>query len=1059
MPCATFFSSWSCPRWIRVRWVIPAPKRRAFSGARRVTELWLFSLNLTWLPESVGRLRALQSLRLSHNRLKALPESLKQTDLRDLYVNNNQLTQVPSAISSLQNLVRLDLSYNQLAALPPWLGNLGKLNRLYLQVNRIVSLPESIQQLLSLSVLMLNDNRLSQLPESIGQMRSLQTLEIKGNGLRSLPQLTGLQWLYYLDLSFNQLETLPPLEGLKGLYYLFLQKNQLTKLPDSIGALEKLIDLNLRSNRLTRLPESILNLKWLNFLTLDNNQLTALPASFGNFTDLRFLSLTSNRLQSLPDSFGTLKLATLHLDGNRLTSIPRLRENELIVEIRASRNQLTTFPVDNMPNLQVLSLHNNQLETLSKDNINVTFPSLQVALLHSNRLSDPLEICKLGGNHLQTLYLHGNRLKGEIPSCFSHFQGLEVLTLHRNALYGLVPGQILRNLNVLTLHENRLQGKLPEELTTAPKLLLFSAHSNRLVGSIPAFKLLKDCVDDESFVKGQLSCRDHPYAGIGCDPHSDVAVHCPETCGFCSNASARGPVLLLHNNRLSCGLPEKVTSWPQNVRSISLVGNMLGNGSSQVPQWIQRHERQPFLYVSDDRATSTLKRGSLLAVAFAACWLLLFSKNGRQILSSKCSELTRKMHIFLFQLGTALTVLAAFLLAFYAANATYYECSSSFSSATLSNFSNPDSEHGHVGEWMVAILWASWVAVGAFSLRYAPGRRDTEEAMEEAMEEAQAAQVIGLARVIYSFCWLCIVALLSLPSIVYALVGNSVLPQVLHVQAGPEALVMVLVDMFITPRVVKIFSEATGMRRSMLLMAARLGTMWLAGVVCDESTEDYQLFNISLGDHPLLEPLADLCSAKESWWSDSACARSVVDTMAPLLVSKMITRAFLQPIILLIRHSGWQLSYLKDGQLYMLRGALCTSRSLERGQQASLLVTWAEIALLWGALVPVLLPIVLLATGTNMLMCKVGHGHFGVSQVTRDRTAAGMSRRYLHGSLSVLLAFQNWFAWTSGMHGRWLLLITAFLYLLELLRVFGCQKCRNRVAVLNEAPSTEMSCR
>eukprot|EP00438_Fugacium_kawagutii_P012292 Skav221923 [mRNA] locus=scaffold195:73210:78697:+ [translate_table: standard] len=118
--------------------------------------------------------------------------------------------------------------------------------------------------------------------------------------------------------------------------------------------------------------------------------------------------------------------------------------------------------------------------------------------------------------------------------------------------------------------------------------------------------------------------------------------------------------------------------------------------------------------------------------------------------------------------------------------------------------------------------------------------------------------------------------------------------------------------------------------------------------VCDESTEDYQLFNISLGDHPLLEPLADLCSAKESWWRDSACARSVVDTMAPLLVSKMITRAFLQPIILLLR---WQLSYVEDGQLYMLRGALCTSGSLELGQQASLLVTWAEIALLWGALV------------------------------------------------------------------------------------------------------------
>jgi hypothetical protein len=71
--------------------------------------------------------------------------------------------------------------------------------------------------------------------------------------------------------------------------------------------------------------------------------------------------------------------------------------------------------------------------------------------------------------------------------------------------------------------------------------------------------------------------------------------------------------------------------------------------------------------------------------------------------------------------------------------------------------------------------------------------------------------------------------------------------------------------------------------------------------VCDDSTEDYKLFNISLGDNPILEPKADLCSAKESWWSDSACPRAVVNTMAPLLVSKMITRAFLQPIITLLR--------------------------------------------------------------------------------------------------------------------------------------------------------------
>ena len=147
------------------------------------------------------------------------------------------------------------------------------------------------------------------------------------------------------------------------------------------------------------------------------------------------------------------------------------------------------------------------------------------------------------------------------------------------------------------------------------------------------------------------------------------------------------------------------------------------------------------------------------------------------------------------------------------------------------------------------------------------------------------------------------------------------------------------------------------------------------------------------------------------------------------------------------------MSYREDGKLYMLRGWICTSRSLEHGQQASLLVTWAEVALLWGALVPALLPTVLLATGTNMLMCKVGHGHFGVKHLTLDRTAAGMSRRYLHGSLCVLVCFQNWFAWSSGMHGRWLLLFTALLYALELGGFLGCpsKQKRSRVAILDDS--------
>ena len=129
--------------------------------------------------------------------------------------------------------------------------------------------------------------------------------------------------------------------------------------------------------------------------------------------------------------------------------------------------------------------------------------------------------------------------------------------------------------------------------------------------------------------------------------------------------------------------------------------------------------------------------------------------------------------------------------------------------------------------------------------------------------------------------------------------------------------------MLVTPKVAATIAQRSGIRRSMLLMAARSATMWLSATmttlylsehcqrgwtrhlaeccctvqfmalyrvalplsmptsptvtvsslparqlvnplarwwtVCDESSDDYQTFNISLGEHQLLEPRKDLC--------------------------------------------------------------------------------------------------------------------------------------------------------------------------------------------------------
>ena len=554
----------------------------------------------------------------------------------------------------------------------------------------------------------------------------------------------------------------------------------------------------------------------------------------------------------------------------------------------------------------------------------------------------------------------------------------------------------------------------------------------------------------------------------------DGKKYCPKSCDLCNTSSSRGPVLLVHKNRLSCSLPEEVTQWPTEIRSISLIGNNLGNGSRDLPPWIHKDEQQLFLYVSSNTALDICLKMIYYAYIFMACMFFLLVRTEtshiRHVLDSFVTpQLTRNSHKYLLQMSTLLSPFGVALFCLYSMRREYYgnACrhADGFSSTTLSHFSNPS--HGNpVAEWFVAIMWAGWVTLVAFFVR-TPNRPEREVRYTRFSERWC---LTLLQKLVYSLFWLCVVTILASPSVIYALAvtGSIQLPadktsihsildrkwwsnvgnETLHYQVS---LIMVLVDMFITPKLVAIYSARTGLCRFWLFMAARLVTMWLAATlttlylstdcmngwthtwkVCNTKSKDYADFNISFGDMQILEPTADLCSASESLWGgEGKCMRELVNTMAPLLVSKMITRAFLQPIFTFLR---WAVSLYHDGQLYFrirryfLCGPpttcwICTSNSLQGGQQVSLLVTFAEMAFLWGPFVPLLLPVVILATCTNMLMCQIGHGHFGVEHSPCDTDPTFMACRYLHGTLVVLIFFQNWFAWSSEMHGKWLLLL------------------------------------
>ena len=90
--------------------------------------------------------------------IQYVPDELEHcTDLQKLILSNNQLTVVPSVISSLQNIKVLSLSNNPIQHISNDFQWPHKLERLYLSNTSITQVPNSLLKLISLKVLSISD--------------------------------------------------------------------------------------------------------------------------------------------------------------------------------------------------------------------------------------------------------------------------------------------------------------------------------------------------------------------------------------------------------------------------------------------------------------------------------------------------------------------------------------------------------------------------------------------------------------------------------------------------------------------------------------------------------------------------------------------------------------------------------------------------------------------------------------------------------------------------------------------------------------------------------------
>ncbi|KAG0332116.1 hypothetical protein BG004_001387 [Podila humilis] len=367
------------PLWLSNRSLGQIP-HEFFDGLRNLRELYLDHNDIKIVPDSLLKLTKLDVLDLSCNSISSFHSAFKMKklkNLRRLNLDQNMLTDI-SPIYKLKSLRELRLNHNFVGHLAIAIQHMTKLKILTMESNSLVTLPETMGKLGNLCELRLSDNNLRALPESIGSIRTLQVLALRSNLLEKLPESwKDMENLTTLDLSCNRLTHLPQdLVRIPKLTHLDLHDNQIQLLPEKIGQLSNLVVLHLCSNHLRELPKDIGRLRDLNELVLSYNFLQVLPDEIGKLNKLQELKFDNNPLRSLPKTIQRLThVRRVHLQGCALRELPvelGVAFKDLIY-LDLSGNQFEVMPaLDQMYKLEEFYISNNFLREIGTSLLNLS---------------------------------------------------------------------------------------------------------------------------------------------------------------------------------------------------------------------------------------------------------------------------------------------------------------------------------------------------------------------------------------------------------------------------------------------------------------------------------------------------------------------------------------------------------------------------------------------------------------------------------------------------------------------------------------------------------------
>ncbi|XP_072310002.1 leucine-rich repeat-containing G-protein coupled receptor 5-like [Eucyclogobius newberryi] len=412
------------------------------------------------------------------------------------------LQETPSNISVFTSY--LDLSMNNLTTLSGGdFSNLHFLEELRLAGNDLSFIPKgAFMGLYNLKVLMLQNNQLRSIPdEAFHDLHNLQSLRLDANHISRVPGgcFSGLRSLRHLWLDDNLLTEVPvaALSELPALQAMTLALNQISLVPNhAFSKLSRLVVLHLNNNRIVSMGTNCFHgLHSLETLDLNYNSLMEFPVAIRSLKHLKELGFHSNNIQSIPEhsftgnpslmtiffydnpiqsvgrsAFRNLpELRTLSLNGAaNLTEFPNLSGTASLESLTITGAKMTSLPpsvCDQLPNLELLDLSYNQLQTLP---VFSGCESVQTIDLQHNEIQELEENTFHGLMSLRSLDLSWNKLSSVKPNSFSVLPALTKLDLSSNRIVTL-PLTRLHALTHLRLSgNNQLMELIPRE--TLPRV-------------------------------------------------------------------------------------------------------------------------------------------------------------------------------------------------------------------------------------------------------------------------------------------------------------------------------------------------------------------------------------------------------------------------------------------------------------------------------------------------------------------------------------------------------------------------------------------------------------